>query len=63
MNNNGGSYEISTGSGSLGIGIPSNDPNIVKTPSFLMSDRGYIYLNASLPSSPKIGRASCRERV
>lgn len=52
MNDNGGSYEISTRLGSLGIGIPSNDPNIAKTPSFLMSNRGYIYLNASLPSSP-----------
>ena len=52
MNDNGGAYEISTRFGSLGIGIPSNDPNIVKTPSFLMSNRGYIYLNASLPSSP-----------
>lgn len=53
MNNNGGSYEISTRLGSLGIGIPSNDPNIVNTPSFLMSDQGYIYLNARVPSSPK----------
>ena len=52
INNNGGSYEISTRLGSLGIGIPSDDPNLVNTPSFLMSNRGYIYINASLPSSP-----------
>ena len=52
MNDNGGAYEISTRLGSLGIGIPSDDPNLTKTPSFLMSNRGYIYLNASLPSSP-----------
>ena len=52
MNDNGGSYEISTKLGSLGIGIPSDDPNLVKTPSFLMSNRGYIYLNALLPGSP-----------
>ena len=52
MTNDGSSYKISTRSGSLGIGIHNDNPNVLTTPSFLMSDQGYIMINARYSSSP-----------